>query len=67
MSRLLRALRTRVAIAPKESGMSTAEYCVGLVAAVGFALVLLKVVSGGLVEHLIRAVIDHVIHLIPGL
>ena len=67
MSRLLQALRSRVAVAPKEDGMSTAEYCVGIIAAVAFAMVLYKVVSGGLVEHLLGSVIDHAIHLIPGL
>lgn len=68
MSRLLQALRTRVATPAKDAGMSTAEYCVGIVAAVAFALVLLKAVTdGGLVQHLIGAVIEHVISLIRGL
>jgi type III secretory pathway component EscT len=67
MSRLLQALRSRVAVA-KDAGMSTAEYCVGIVAAVAFAMVLWKAVSSGsLIERLIGSVIDHVIHLIPGL
>jgi hypothetical protein len=68
MSRLLQALRSRVGVPAKDAGMSTAEYCVGIVAAVAFALVLLKAVTGGgLIEHLIGAVIDHVISAIPGL
>lgn len=67
MSRLLQALRSRVAIAPKEAGMSTAEYCVGIVAAVAFAMVLYHAVTGGLVKHLIEGVISHVIGMIPGL
>jgi hypothetical protein len=68
MGRLLQALRTKVVVATKDAGMSTAEYCVGIVAAVAFAMVLWKTVTGGgLVEALIKGVIDHVIHLIPGL
>jgi hypothetical protein len=66
MSRLLKALRSRVAVAA-DAGMSTAEYCVGIVAAVAFAMVLWKVVTGDLVENLLSSVIDHAIHMIPGL
>ena len=41
-----------------DAGMNTAEYAVGTLAAVAFAGVLLKVVSGGNVQAALTAVID---------
>ena len=52
MSRLWRALRNT------DEGMSTVEYCVGLIAACTLAGVLLKILSGDWVAHLIKAVIE---------
>jgi hypothetical protein len=40
-----------------ESGMTTAEYAVGMLAAVGFAAVLLKVLSGEDVQASLTAII----------
>jgi hypothetical protein len=53
MSRLWRALRSA------EEGMSTAEYCIGTVAACALAAVLFKILSGGLVKGLIEGVVEH--------
>jgi hypothetical protein len=46
MGRLLRALRTKVAVGAKDAGMSTAEYCVGIIAVCAFAALLYKVLTG---------------------
>lgn len=59
MSRLLLAIRTRLVVAAREEGMSTAEYCIGTLAAVALAAVLYKVLSGGWAEDLVKAVISH--------
>jgi len=40
-----------------EAGMTTAEYAVGMLAAVGFAAVLLKVLSGDDVQESLTAII----------
>ena len=59
MTRLLRALRRN------DEGMSTAEYCVGIVAACAFAMVLYKVITGSIVKGLVAGVITHALKLIP--
>jgi hypothetical protein len=41
-----------------DAGMSTVEYCVGTLAAVAFAGVLLKVVAGDHVQAALTAIID---------
>jgi hypothetical protein len=41
----------------RDQGMTTAEYAVGTVAAVGFAAVLLKVVTSGAVQAALNAII----------
>ncbi len=64
MSRLLQALRARVGVAGRDSGMSTAEYAVGLVAACAFAAVLYKVLSGNWVEGLIKGLVEHALSLV---
>jgi hypothetical protein len=59
MARLLRVLRGA------DDGMSTAEYCVGLLAACGFAALLYKLLTGDWVEGLVKAVISHALNLLP--
>ena len=58
MSRLWRALRSA------DEGMSTAEYCVGTVAACALAALLFKLLSGNWIEGLIKVVISHAFHLV---
>jgi hypothetical protein len=53
MSRLWQALRSA------DEGMSTAEYCIGTVAACALAAVLFKILSGGIVHGLILGLIEH--------
>ncbi|MFE2419653.1 DUF4244 domain-containing protein [Streptomyces hokutonensis] len=51
--RVVRAVRVRArlgAAARRDAGMATAEYAMGLVAAVAFAVVLYKVVTSGAVS-----------------
>ncbi|MEV0741519.1 DUF4244 domain-containing protein [Streptomyces sp. NPDC050549] len=51
--RVVRAVRVRArlgAVARRDAGMATAEYAMGLVAAVAFAVVLYKVVTSGAVS-----------------
>jgi hypothetical protein len=59
MTRLLRALRQRA-----DDGMTTAEYCVGIVAACSLAFVLYKLITGGLVENLIKGLITRAFHIL---
>lgn len=66
MSRLLRALRSKVSSVPADSGMSTAEYAIGIVAACGFAAVLYRLLTGSIVEHIVEGLIEKALHLIPG-
>ncbi|MER6011482.1 DUF4244 domain-containing protein [Streptomyces bluensis] len=46
----MRALVRRVRQAPRDAGMVTSEYAVGIIAAVAFAAVLYKVVTSGQVQ-----------------
>jgi hypothetical protein len=64
MSRLLLALRKRVAAVPEDSGMSTAEYCVGIVAACAFAALLYKLLTGNIVQHLLLGLVTHALSFI---
>ncbi|MEV0909322.1 DUF4244 domain-containing protein [Streptomyces hokutonensis] len=50
--RVVRAVRVRAQLgaARRDAGMATAEYAMGLVAAVAFAVVLYKVVTSGAVS-----------------
>ncbi|MFJ9631422.1 DUF4244 domain-containing protein [Streptomyces sp. NPDC091280] len=48
--RAVRAVRVRVRAHRGDAGMATAEYAMGLVAAVAFAVVLYKVVTSGAVS-----------------
>ncbi|MBC9725071.1 DUF4244 domain-containing protein [Streptomyces sp. TRM68367] len=53
----LRALVCRVAAARRDAGMVTSEYAMGIIAAVGFAAVLYKVVTGGPVGAALQNVV----------
>lgn len=51
-------MRRLIARLHGDSGMNTAEYAVGTLAAVAFAGILLKVLTSGHVQSLLAAVID---------
>ncbi|MEV5534115.1 DUF4244 domain-containing protein [Streptomyces prunicolor] len=58
--RVLRAVRVRAwlgASARGDAGMATAEYAMGLVAAVAFAVVLYKVVTSGAVSAELQSIV----------
>lgn len=60
--RVVRAVRVRVrvrrgALACGDAGMATAEYAMGLVAAVAFAVVLYKVVTSGAVSAELQSIV----------
>ena len=56
--RVVRAVRVRLgAGAPRDAGMATAEYAMGLVAAVAFAVVLYKVVTSGAVSAELQSIV----------
>ncbi|MDH6111464.1 hypothetical protein P3T36_004618 [Kitasatospora sp. MAP12-15] len=71
-SRLRRSLRRRMrwlgarvcgkAAAGGDSGMSTAEYAVGTVAACGFAALLYKVVTGGGITDALTELVNRALH-----
>jgi hypothetical protein len=54
--RVVRAVRMR-ASARGDAGMATAEYAMGLVAAVAFAVVLYKVVTSGVVSEELQSIV----------
>jgi hypothetical protein len=56
---LARRLRSSV-----DAGMSTAEYAVGTVAAVGFAVVLYKVVRSSAVSSALTSLVNSALHAI---
>ena len=58
MERRIRRCRAAAA----EAGMSTAEYAVGTIAACGFAAVLYKIVTSGLVRSALTSVIVRALH-----
>ncbi len=60
---LLRRILARVR-ASVDAGMSTAEYAVGTVAAVGFAVVLYKVVRSPAVSAALTSLVDSALHAI---
>lgn len=64
MSRLLRAFRSRAAVGEVDGGMSTAEYCIGLVAACGFAGLLYKLLTGNWVDGLLKQVVEHIFKIV---
>ena len=58
--RVVRAVRVRArvgALARGDAGMATAEYAMGLVAAVAFAVVLYKVVTSGAVSAELQSIV----------
>jgi hypothetical protein len=63
MARLFRALKARAALA-SDAGMSTAEYCIGTVAACAFAAILYEVISGNWVTVIVKNLISHALHLV---
>lgn len=58
MRRDRRTMRRLVARLKGDSGMNTAEYAVGTLAAVAFAGILLKVLSSGSVQGALSAIIE---------
>ncbi|MFJ9248886.1 DUF4244 domain-containing protein [Streptomyces sp. NPDC101776] len=54
--RVVRAVRMR-GMARGDAGMATAEYAMGLVAAVAFAVVLYKVVTSGAVSEELQSIV----------
>jgi hypothetical protein len=58
------ARRARTLRAAAERGMSTAEYAVGTVAAVAFAVVLYKIVRSGAVASALASIVDKALHAI---
>lgn len=59
MRRITRFLRLR-----GDSGMTTAEYAVGTVAACGFGTVLYKILTGDTVVHLVEDLISHALQMV---
>nr|WSY52896.1 DUF4244 domain-containing protein [Streptomyces sp. NBC_00886] len=56
--RVVRAVRARCgAVGRRDAGMATAEYAMGLVAAVAFAVVLYKVVTSGAVSAELQSIV----------
>lgn len=47
-----------------EAGITTAEYAVGTAAGAGLAGLLYKLLTGGLGDHLLRSLFDHVMSLL---
>ena len=64
--RLLTRLRARIGRIRRavDAGMSTAEYAVGTIAAVAFAVVLYKVVTSGAVQTELTNLITSALHAI---
>jgi hypothetical protein len=61
LRRAARRLRARVSTAI-DAGMTTAEYAVGTVAAVAFAVVLYKIVRSDAVSSALSSVVQHALH-----
>ncbi|MET7567746.1 DUF4244 domain-containing protein [Streptomyces sp. NPDC005492] len=58
--RVVRAVRARArlgAVGRADAGMATAEYAMGLIAAVAFAVVLYKVVTSGAVSAELQSIV----------
>lgn len=58
---MIRRMLRRVRLAA-DSGMTTAEYAVGTVAAVAFAAVLYKVVRSGAVQSALTSIVTSALH-----
>ncbi|CAM5585608.1 hypothetical protein SALBM135S_07504 [Streptomyces alboniger] len=52
----------RVRAAGRDAGMVTSEYAMGLIAAVGFAGLLYKVVTSGQVRSALQAIVEKALH-----
>lgn len=61
--RAMRATRRRLSTAV-DAGMTTAEYAVGTVAAVAFAVVLYKIVRSDAVSATLSSIVQHALHAI---
>jgi hypothetical protein len=61
LKRALRTIRSRVRLAA-DAGMTTAEYAVGTVAAVAFAVVLYKVVRSPAVSSALTSIVHSALH-----
>jgi hypothetical protein len=61
--RILRRIRAFIAVAG-DAGMTTAEYAVGTVAAVAFAVVLYKIVRSDAVSTALSAIVTSALHAI---
>ncbi|GGV19749.1 hypothetical protein GCM10010245_33560 [Streptomyces spectabilis] len=53
---------TRMRTGTRDAGMATSEYAMGLIAAVGFAGLLYKVVTSGPVRAGLQAVVERALH-----
>lgn len=56
-ARALQGVRTRLRAVAGERGMATAEYAVGLVAAVAFALLLVTIIKSDAVRGALSAIV----------
>ena len=57
-ARLAASFQSRLATAPSDAGMTTAEYAMGTVAACGFSGILYKLITSDLVMGLLKAAIS---------
>ena len=55
--RAVTGLRTRFADTPRDAGMATAEYAIVLIAAVGFAGLLVVILSSGEVREMLLSLV----------
>ncbi|WSW25808.1 DUF4244 domain-containing protein [Streptomyces sp. NBC_01003] len=52
----------RMRAARRDAGMVTSEYAMGLIAAVGFAGLLLKVLTSGQVQAALQGIVEKALH-----
>jgi hypothetical protein len=52
----------RMRAARRDAGMVTSEYAMGLIAAVGFAGLLLKVLTSGQVQAALQGIVERALH-----
>lgn len=52
----------RMCAARRDAGMVTSEYAMGLIAAVGFAGLLLKVLTSGQVQAALQGIVERALH-----
>ncbi len=63
LKRIVRQV-TGIRAAAQDAGMTTAEYAVGTVAAVAFAVVLYKIVRSDAVSATLSSIVQHALHAI---